>query len=30
MMKTLIWVEHDNTSVKDATLSVITYERWHS
>ncbi|MBB35111.1 MAG: electron transfer flavoprotein subunit alpha [Hirschia sp.] len=23
-MKTLIWVEHDNTSVKDATLSVIT------
>ena len=24
MMKTLIWVEHDNTSVKDATLSVIT------
>ena len=23
-MKTLVWVEHDNTSVKDATLAVVT------
>ena len=23
-MKTLIWVEHDNASVKDATLAVVT------
>src|SRR3546814_11707716 len=24
MMKTLVWVEHDNASVKDATLAVVT------
>ena len=24
MSKTLVWVEHDNTSVKDATLAVVT------
>ena len=24
MMKTLVWVEHDNSSVKDATLAVVT------
>ena len=23
-MKTLVWVEHDNASVKDATLAVVT------
>ena len=23
-MNTLIWVEHDNASVKDATLAVVT------
>jgi len=23
-MKTLVWVEHDNSSVKDATLAVVT------
>ena len=23
-MKTLVWVEHDNSSLKDATLSVVT------
>ena len=23
-MKTLVWVEHDNASVKDATLSAVT------
>ncbi|MFA7586001.1 MAG: electron transfer flavoprotein subunit alpha/FixB family protein, partial [Novosphingobium sp.] len=24
MTKTLVWVEHDNASVKDATLSAVT------
>ena len=24
MSKTLVWVEHDNASVKDATLAVVT------
>ena len=23
-MKTLVWVEHDNSSIKDATLSAVT------